>query len=425
MSTPKHLAWLFWGLAALYYAYENFLQISLGVISEDLMHDFAITAHHLGLLTSVYFACYSFLQIPVGLLLDHLGTKRPLVIAVLLCAGSAFLLSLTKTLPMVFIARGLMGAVSAFAALSCLNMAARHFPATRFAMLTGLTLTTGMLGEMVAEAPLAYMTAHAPWRTVMAMIALAGLLIGVLLAIILPKDKPTSKEAQDTSCTHILAELKMIIKQPKSWMISLYGMLMFTPFLMLLQGSGIGYLQIALSTSLSDASKILTMVLIGFAIGGPILGWFADHFQRRKPVLTISAIGLLASTGCLILALPHNSLLCHTLFFCIGFTCSGFLPAFSVMKEISSPTLRATALGFMNTLNMFGAIFVAPIVGQLLDMLWDQHTLSELGTPLYSLHAYHIALSALPIMALLACLFLPWIPETYGKNTHQSSGVKP
>ena len=63
--------WIVWGLGCLFYFYEFLLQVSPSVMSNELMRDFAITGHTLGILTGIYFYSYAAMQLPGGLLMDY------------------------------------------------------------------------------------------------------------------------------------------------------------------------------------------------------------------------------------------------------------------------------------------------------------------------------------------------------------------
>ena len=95
----KRLGWLIWSLGALFYGYEYFLQVSPSVMVPDLMRSFHIGGAALGNLTAFYFYAYASMQIPAGLLLDRLGPRRLLTIAVLLCASGAFIFGSAHSLP--------------------------------------------------------------------------------------------------------------------------------------------------------------------------------------------------------------------------------------------------------------------------------------------------------------------------------------
>lgn len=73
---PAYLPWLIWCIAALFYFYEFFLQVSPNVMVPELMSSFHVTAASLGNLAAFYFYAYAIMQIPAGVLLDFFGPRR-------------------------------------------------------------------------------------------------------------------------------------------------------------------------------------------------------------------------------------------------------------------------------------------------------------------------------------------------------------
>ena len=55
----------------------------------DLMRDFAVSGALLGYLSALYFYPYVLLQIPLGALLDRLGARLLLTVALMIAAGGS------------------------------------------------------------------------------------------------------------------------------------------------------------------------------------------------------------------------------------------------------------------------------------------------------------------------------------------------
>jgi MFS family permease len=159
------------------------------------------------------------------------------------------------------------------------------------------------------------------------------------------------------------------------------------------------------------AGWMVSMIFFGWAIGGPFYGWFSDKIQRRRLPMTVAAIGTLLIMV-MILYAPVTPFSMKILMFCLGAFSSGFILAFSLVREINQPLLTGTAIGFINTLNNASGALAQPIVGKLLDKFWDGKMLAT-GAPLYSVPTYNEALLFLPICILIAILTLPFVRETF------------
>lgn len=416
MAKQQAFAWMVWGLAVSFYFYEFLLQVSPGVMVPDLMRDFKVNATQLGNLSAVYFYVYAGMQIPVGMLLDRFGPRRLLTFAAIACALGSFIFASAPFLTVACIGRMLTGLGSAFAAISCLKLAANWFPLNRFALLTGLTVMVGMLGAINGQAPLAMLIDALAWRNSMFVLGIAGLVLTFFIYFVV-RDTPLQTSPSHTEMhdkQQLWQGLKYIFSSKQTWLTSLYGGLMFAPTTAFAGLWGVPFLMSTHHISRPVAAGMISFVFIGWVIGSPLWGWLSDRWQRRKLPLVISSIGTLL-TLTTVIYLNHLPLfIVNALLLGFGFFSGSFLPAFSIIKEINPPPYNATALGFMNTLNMTGGALAQPLIGYILDLNWDGGL--ENGARVYQMADYHLALLLVPIMLVLALLLLPFIKETYANK---------
>lgn len=408
----RSTAWLIWSLAAFFYAYENFLQISHSVISNNLMAHFHINIIALQWLVALYFIPYAFMQIPVGILLDRYGIQKPLTAAVLLCAFGTLLFSISNIFLLACIGRVMIGLGSAFAALSCLQIAGIWFPPERFTFMTGLLLTLGMAGQIIGETPLTHLLHYMPWEKTFFIFFILGLILSILCYWLITPNTQTPYNPQKEQI-NLKQDLPQLLRSKQAWLLSIAGMLVFTPFILLTNTFGIAFLQKKLNLSLPEAAHIFQYIQIGFAIGAPSIGYLADRIKLRRLPAFIATVLALLMTNCF-LYLPLNQTLASLLLLLIGIGISGFLPLFSSMKELHPQKMRATALGFMNTLNMLGAVLLEPLMGWILHAQ-NPDVASTHDMTRYQLADYQHTLFIIPIILLIACCIIPFIRETHAK----------
>jgi MFS family permease len=415
MAKQKTLAWIVWGLAVSFYCYEFLLQVSPGVMVSDLMRAFKINAAQVGNLSAQLFYIYAGMQIPVGVLIDRYGPRRLLAFAAAICALGSFLFGSAHILDIACLGRMFIGLGAAFAAISCLKLAANWFPLNRFALLTGLTVMVGMLGAINGQAPLALLNEHLSWRQSMHALGIVGIVLAILIYLVV-RDSPTQLNPKPTRISkhpHLWRGLKYIFSNKQTWIVSIYGGLMYAPTTAFAGLWGVPFLISAYHISQPVAAGMISFIFIGWVFGGPFWGWLSDRLQRRKLPLVISAIGALATMSCIIYVHNLPIMVMNSLLFGFGFLSGGFLPVFSIVKEINPPEHNAAALGFVNTLNMVGGAIAQPLIGYILDFYWSGQL--ESGARVYQLANFDMALSLLAIMLLCAILLLPFIKETYGK----------
>jgi MFS family permease len=412
-TQPGLLPWFMWALGAVFYCYEFFLQVSPNIMVKDLMLAYHLSAAQMGYLSTSYYVAYAAMQLPVGMLLDRFGTRKPLTVAVLLCALGTVIFGTTHLFALAVFGRFLVGAGSAFAAVSCMQIAASWLPLNRFALMTGLLLTIGMIGAWNGQAPLGILINAIGWRETMMLFGVIGcVLAGVILLVI--RDKPKSTHTRLLPTTSFFAGFRYIIRRPQNWIVALYGGLMFLSIPGFAGLWSVSFFSQSNSVDFTTAAFIVSMIFIGFAIGAPLLGWLSDRIERRKPPMYFGTIGSLVTMCVMIYGPALSPLLAGLLFFGFGFFCSGFLPVFSVAREVNPPETSATTLGFINTLNTSGGMIVQPLIGYLLDLNW--HGEMQGGVRFYDTADYHIALSILPIAIILSLIVLFFVRETHCKD---------
>ncbi|MEE3003338.1 MAG: MFS transporter [Pseudomonadota bacterium] len=409
-----------WLLATAFYLYENLLQVSQSIIVPELMRLYDLNAHELSsTLGSVFLLAYGACQFPVGILLDKYSSKILLSSATLLCALSCFVYSQTSSINFAIMSRLFMGVGSAFAALGCLKLVSNWFEHRFFAFLTGATLSIGLLGSILGESHLLSLINVQGWREALKFIALLGFLLAIVLVFFI-EDGNLPHSKNKTTSIPLIESLKELLAKSQVWIIAIYGMLMFTPFLVLSNLWGPMFISKIYNLEPAVATQVFEMIFAGFIFGAPFFGWLSDYIlSRKKPLILASVAALIIST--IILFIKANSLTyIKLLVFLFGFFTSGFLPAFSIIKEINPKQFSSTALGFMNTMNSLGGPVILSFMGLALDYLWDGKTVA--GIRDYSIESFKIVFSIFPLLFLISCVLLMFISETNCKYLNESTG---
>lgn len=429
-------ACLVWGLAALFYFYDNLLQISPSAMKPELSLAFAREAEQFGSLSAYCLYAYGLMQIPAGLLMDRFGPRRLFTLACAFCALGGLLFGVATTLWEAKFGRILIGVGASFAWIGCLKTITIWFPANRFAFMTGLTVTIGFLGAVFGLSTVSSAVAFFGWRESMQWGGVLGLLLSILLWLNM-RDKPiqipaealslnsaeliekniakqTQIKTQKQTGKKVLLGLLQIIKNTQTWIAALYAGLMFVPTLAFGGLWGIPFLVEAHGFDRNTAGLCISLIYIGWVIGSPFWGLVSDTLRRRNPPMWIASIGTLLICV-LVIYLNHLPIqILGVLLFALGFFSSGFILAFAVVQESNAPQNAGTAIGFTNALNtVFGAV-AQPIIGKILDLNTTLAPQAN-GERIFSLGEYQQALTALPIALGLALILLFFLKETFCK----------
>ena len=413
--------WLVWGLGCLFYFYEYLLQVSPSVISKELMHDFNITSHMLGVLSGVYFYAYAGMQLPCGLLTDYFGPRRLLTLATAICALSTIAFGLTDNFFMACVARCMVGFGSAFAVVGTMKFATNWFPADRFAFLMGLTVTIGMLGAIFGQTPLAFLVDHFGWRHSMLIMGYIGILIATLIFFFTSDQgsQAANSEIEVKEEGSLGQRLAILVRNRQLWLVAVYGGLIYMATPVICGLWGVQFLMQAMNLSKTVAANYISLVLFGWMLAGPLWGILSNKIGLRKPPLIFAALGGFICSTLFILFPIQNAFLMQSLLFLFGIFSAGILPSFALAKELCDQRYVATAMSFTNMMNMIGVAMVQPAVGSILDHLWTGQLVDNLR--IYQISAYHTALAVLPIGMFIALVLLPFIKETHCKALESSS----
>jgi predicted MFS family arabinose efflux permease len=403
-----YLPWIIWFLGAFFYFYENMIQVSPSVMVHDLMQDLSLDAGQLGILAGVYFYTYAFIQIPAGVLADNFNVRLLLLMAITFCVLGCTFFAVSNSFLQAALGRLLIGLGSGFAAICSMKLATLLFPPQRFAFLVGLMVTLGMTGSIVGGGPLALVVDNMGWKDTLYVLALLGVVLAVFVVWLVHEQKPRHT-TKTVHAPHILHGLKQVLSCKRSWAVAGYGGLMFAPTSIFGGLWGVPFIMQAYYLDKPTAASLVSLLFLGWVLGGPITGLVAGYFTKKRPIMLTASLGALSSMAT-ILYVPHLPLtVLGLVIFTFGLFSSCFLPAFSLMKEIHDEAHTGAALGFMNTANMTGGAIGLPLVGFLLNRSWDGALLHHVKV--YTASNYIVSLSILPIMMLTSLLLLYFIRE--------------
>ncbi|MBN9287535.1 MAG: hypothetical protein BGO43_04410 [Gammaproteobacteria bacterium 39-13] len=391
--------WAFWSIAALFYAYEFVHRVAPSILTEELRKAFSVNEHQLGIIGAMYFYAYAAFQLPAGILVDRYGAKRLLVIASAVLTLGSFLFTTTSSSSVALVSRFMIGAGSAFAFVGCLKIGAQWLAMSSFPLVVGLTNLCGTLGALTGGMPLSYLIKHVGWREALMEVSFAGVFITLLLWLFLQDKKTTRKK--ENSPFGLLTGLVLVMKEPQSWLIAIYGALLVAPIVALPEMWGVEFLKVSYDISATQASAITHTIFIGTAVGGPLIGWAAAYINDKAHFMMLTSLGALILLLIFIYwnNLPFANL--YAILFCYGVLTANMLLCFSLMTKLHPDWAQGAAIGFTNMVIMASGGLTQHGVGWILNKLRAQH----LG--IYLIEDYHIALSILPICLLLAiCITL-------------------
>lgn len=424
-TTNQSIFWrgvIIWGLATLFYFFDNLLNVAPGGMKPQLSQAFNLSAGDLGILSSCYLWSYGIMQIPAGLLMDTVGPRRVLSAAGISCAFGTMLFGLADSILVACIGRIFIGLGASFAVVGCTKIASVWFSPRRFALFMGLMVAVGMLGGAFGLAAVSTIIKAFGWKQALLAGAVISLIISSLTWLII-RDKPPV-EIPGTESPHneprvpILTGLSEVITSPQAWLAAIYAGFMFVPTLAFGGLWGTPYLVEAHGFSQESAGFLSSLVFVGWVFGGPVYGWVSDYIGRRNPPMYVANIATFIITLWLIYNPRFSFTTAAIGMFLLGFFSSGFLIAFVVTREKNRPEVSGTAIGFINMVNTFSVALFQWLIGWILDMVATGVILTDTGKE-FSLLDYQKALVCIPVSLMIAFFVLLKIKETYCIVKHE------
>lgn len=422
LFNSKILPWVVCGLAAAFYCYEYLLRIIPGLIVPDLQLAFSVKempldATMIGHLSAFYYYAYTPMQLPVGLLMDRYGPRWILTMAVLCCAAGTAIFASTESYWVAASGRFAIGFGSAFAFVGVLKLASIWLPANRFAMVSGLTTTLGMVGAMLGDIILTDLIQSIGWRDTLISSSYIGFVLVPIVWLII-RDTPPQVKANASSPVprmsypKLWSEIRFSLKNPQIWLAGIVGGLLMTPTMVFPELWGKLYLQTVHHLEEAESSHAVIMIFLGWAVGGPIAGFISDSIRRRKLPLLVG--GFLTTILLLCFFYYPNLTLFQmkVLMFLIGVTSSVEVICFALGRENCPTSLAGTAIAVTNFLVVSFSLFQV-IVAKILDYTWVDPNVMTDQARIYSAESYQIAMLVLPIATFLAFLVTFLLKETH------------
>ena len=401
-----------WLLCAIFFTYEFMLRTLLGTFEPPLLSDLHLSLVTFTVLSSTaYQTIYGFMQMPVGIILDKLGLKKVLTLAIIICALSVIAFSLTHQFKSAFVFRLLMGFGSSFGFIALLVAVYDWLPRDKTGLFIGLSQFIGTLGPMLAAGPMNAVAESGGlnWRLVFTGLGIVGLMLALLVFIYVENNHDFTGSFQILKRPAPISNmLKNLTHEPQVWLIGLYSACIYFTIEYLSENSGKSFLMLN-GYSSQEASNFITLSWLGYALGCPLTGFVSDKLCRRKIILTISAMASIFAAF-VIFYLPSKPILLLVGFFVLGFGASGQSVAFAMVAEQCGPSYLAAGLGFNNALIVVIASINAPMMAWLLNHFKEKHSALLISDYQY---AFNIPLGLMISGLIISTL---WIKETFCKS---------
>lgn len=408
------LAIVAWVLTAIYYFYQYVLRSAPSVMMPQLSDAFGISALGVSSLVGLFYYGYSPFSLVAGAAMDRLGPRKVLPIGAAVVGVGALLFATGHRGP-ASIGRLLQGAGGVFALVGAIYIATKNFPASKVATLVGATQMFGMAGGSAGQfvaGPL--ISRGLAWNRFWIGMGVAGIALGAVLLIFLPKDEPSSQPADWFKST--AQPFGVVFKNPQSILCGLIAGLLFIPTTIFDMVWGVRYLQEAHDLDYASAVIHSAAVPFGWIIGCPLLGYISDRLGKRKPVIFGGAAILLACLAWILFG-TLDALPPYVIGVLAGLASGSAMLLYTVIKEANPPQFGGTATGVINFLNFTFSALLGPVFG------WLLHHISGGAAQMEKAH-YQTAFAPMLLGVAVAIGLTFFLKET-GPAANPPAGSRP
>ncbi|HUF93656.1 MAG TPA: MFS transporter [Candidatus Limnocylindria bacterium] len=412
-------AWLMWSVPALLFLIAFFHRVAPGVMAKELMQAFGVSGAVIGLLSATYFYAYAGFMVPAGLLIDAFGVRKVVAAGGVVMGAGTLLMGAATASAGLFAGRFAVGLGATVTFIGALKIAATWFPSSRFGFLSAITATVGVLGALIAAAPLAALVEVAGWRGAFWVVGIVTLAASVVCLLVV-RDRPgggRSEPPPSASLAGVMRGMAQVLGNRHTWppflgFFCLYTamgnlMLWIVPYLRDVYGLG--------STRAAVYGSATTLALL---VAAPLTGFVSDEIlkARKLPytVLSASQFALWAAFVATLGVLPLWGV--YALFFMMGVVGGAFVLTWPIGREVNPPALAGIAVSVVNLGGFLGAAVTQGPIGALLDARWMGAMAG--GARAYPVEAYRAAFVVCAAFALGAALLSFLLRETRGRNVY-------
>jgi predicted MFS family arabinose efflux permease len=350
------------------YVASHFFRAANVTIGLDLMRDLQIGPEALGALTGAFFFGFSAMQIPCGFFFDRYGPRRTVSGMLVLAVAGAALFTLAPSWPVLLTGRALMGAGFGVMLIGSMVVISRWFPPDRFSTLSGIVLSIGLVGNLLATTPLAWGTELIGWRSVFA-IVVAFAAIATLAVWLVVRDAPPGHpflERRAESPGEMLRGLGEVMRNPQLPFILTLNFCNYACTFTVQGLWGGPFLREVHDLSRIESGNVLLGAVIAYQIGMLVFGPLDRVLDTRKWIAFGGTLMIAMIMGALALWGEPPSWFAIAAIVAIGFLSSSGTMIMTHGRGIFPDRLIGRGMATMNTSVMLGVACMQTLSGVIL-----------------------------------------------------------
>jgi predicted MFS family arabinose efflux permease len=353
-------------LATAYMA-SHFFRASNVTIGLDLMRDLAIGPEALGALTGAFFFGFSAMQIPCGFLFDRFGPRLTVAGMLVVATLGGIIFTTAQTWPPLLSGRVLLGCGFGVMLIGSMVVISRWFPPDRFSTLTGVVLSVGLLGNLIATTPLAWAAQETGWRAVFGVAVLFTALAAIAVWLVV-RDAPPGHPFHDRapeSPREMLQGLMEVFGNRRLWPILALNFCSYACTFTVQGLWGGPFLREVHGLSPIQAGNVLLAAVVAYQCGMLSFGPMDRLFDTRKWIAITGNLTIVALLAVLAIPAAPPFWLPVAAIVAIGFFSAASTMVLTHARGIFPDRLIGRGIATSNTAVMFGVACMQTLSGMI------------------------------------------------------------
>ena len=370
-----------------------------GILATPLQADFGLDKAALGQFGSAFHFAFGAMQLFVGIGIDRSGVRRTMLAVFPLAILGATLSALASGFPMLVIGQVLIGLGCAPAFLVCTVFIARHYPAEKFAAVSGLTMAFGGLGMLLTGTPMAWLIEMGGWRMGFVALALASALAWVLVwAMVHEPQRAAPQPAAKETLREALGKFAALMAMPHFWGILVLASVGYASFLAM-RGLWMSPMLIERHQfSLVQAGNVALIMSFISLFGPPLFGRLDPGPARRRSWLAGYTLVMAALYG--VYALAGSVWVDVASPIVIGLLSGYLVLQYSDVRDAFPASMTGRALSLFTMVMFLGVAVVQWLTGTVAAMAIER-----------GMDPYRAVLLFIALLLVLGALALKVLPE--------------
>lgn len=359
--------WLAWGIGVAFVVLVFGYQTGYAIIKGDVASAHSLSAGQIGLIGAAYTWAFALFQLISGSLLDRVGARRIIPIAILLLAAGIAGFATLTSLPLLILTQVVVAAGACFGFVGAGFIGGAWFGMAKYGLMFALVQFIASMSASVNQTVIVSALNSVAWDTLLLLMAATGVVL-FLLALVGLRDPDGWDQTHGwpkhpgAFVGHVAEDVKTVLSMKGMWAVLILGATSFSGMLAL---GAVWGSDIAVNSGLDYGSSVLPWLWVGLAVGAPSFAAVSDRLHRRKPLLVASVVVQAALVAFVISSTFESALVVGVLYFLFGFAAGGSMIPFTMVAEFAGTALAGTSAALVNGIQFVGAGLLMLLPGYL------------------------------------------------------------